>query len=410
MYNLQIKNIPKLRFPQFSDDWKQTSLTEIAGKGKYGMNSAAKIYDGKNKYLRITDIDDETRSFLKDGVTSPTGDLDDDYILRDGDFVLARTGASTGKTYMYKSEDEKMYFAGFLIRFRVRSANPYFIYTQTLRQDYKKWVELSSARSGQPGINAEEFGKYKFYIPDIGEQQKIADFLTAVDDRISGIQKKVELLKKYKKGVIKKIFSQEIRFKEKNKNDYSDWETKKLKDLGNFYRGHTYNARNVENSGYLVLRSTNIQDGTLILDKDLQFVNKKFNQKISLQKNDIVICMANGSRNLVGKTAIYKGNYKGEVTVGAFCSICRGKSPLLKYLFQTMQYKKYLHVLLSGSNINNLSNTDLANLEFLIPQDELEQHKIVDLLSSIDDKVLLEERRLAEAKKFKKSLLQQMFV
>ena len=121
--------------------------------------------------------------------------------------------------------------------------------------------------------------------------------------------------------------------------------------------------------------------------------------------------MANGSKKLVGKTGEYRENllYK-DITVGAFCSIYRTSNRIAKYLFQTQKYQEYLSVLLAGTNINNLKNSDLEELEFKIPTSTLEQNKIANILSKIDSVVDKEKEKLEELRQWKKGLLQQMFV
>lgn len=161
------KLIPQLRFPEFVNEgeWVEKKLGEIAENIMYGMNSAAIEYDGENKYIRITDIDENTRMFSPNPIYSPDGQLDDKYLLNKGDILFARTGASVGKSYIHKTDEGKIYFAGFLIRFSITGEVPYFVYTQTLTKQYQKWVTKTSMRSGQPGINAEEYKLYPICLP-----------------------------------------------------------------------------------------------------------------------------------------------------------------------------------------------------------------------------------------------------
>ncbi|MCU0470035.1 MAG: hypothetical protein MUF58_15680 [Arcicella sp.] len=108
---------PAVRFKGFLEEWEEKTLGEVSDSFGYGLNSAAKEYDGINKYIRITDIDEDSRNFILNGLTSPDTDLSvaENYQLKLGDILFARTGASVGKTYIYKEEDGLVYFAGFLI-------------------------------------------------------------------------------------------------------------------------------------------------------------------------------------------------------------------------------------------------------------------------------------------------------
>ena len=152
------------------------------------MNAAATEYDGQNKYLRITDIDDTTHEFLKSDLTTPLADLamSADYLLEEGDLLFARTGASVGKTYLYRQYDGTVYFAGFLIRARIgESADPEFVYQATLTDAYKKYVAITSQRSGQPGVNAQEYADYQLMLPSRTEQQQIGMTLRSLDNLIT---------------------------------------------------------------------------------------------------------------------------------------------------------------------------------------------------------------------------------
>ena len=188
-------------------EWEEKTLGEVCEPLQYGMNAAAGKYDGRNKYIRITDIDDSTHAYLEDNVVSPTGELSDKYLVCKGDILLARTGASTGKSYLYKENDGRMYFAGFLIRAHVKDGyDDYFVYSQTLTYAYEKWVKLTSQRSGQPGINAEEYSGYILQIPCLEEQRFIANFLFSFDEAIAAAKKELELWKELKKGLLQQMF------------------------------------------------------------------------------------------------------------------------------------------------------------------------------------------------------------
>ena len=200
---------PEIRFEGFTDPWEQRKLSSIATSFDYGLNAAATEYDGRNKYLRITDIDDVTREFLKSDLTTPLADLamSADYLLKEGDLLFARTGASVGKTYLYRQFDGMVYFAGFLIRARIsEGADPEFVYQTTLTDTYKKYVAITSQRSGQPGVNAQEYADYQLMLPSKTEQQQIGMTLRSLDNLITLHQRKLELLKNLKAACLDKMF------------------------------------------------------------------------------------------------------------------------------------------------------------------------------------------------------------
>lgn len=165
----------------------------MCGTFEYGLNAAAKEFDGKNKYIRITDIDDASREFLLSDLSSPDICLDgmSKYLLSSGDIVFARTGASVGKTYIYRENDGIVYFAGFLIRAKVNQDNDAeFVFQSTLSPSYEKYIRITSQRSGQPGVNAQEYGEYDLFAPSKEEQQRIGHFLRGIDSLITLHQRK----------------------------------------------------------------------------------------------------------------------------------------------------------------------------------------------------------------------------
>jgi type I restriction enzyme, S subunit len=189
-------------------DWEEKTLGDITRNVMYGMNAAAKEFDGETKYIRITDIDENSNRFRPDPVTSPDQLAEDRYKLRLGDIVFARTGASVGKSYLYDEADGNLAFAGFLIRFSIsqKEANPYFVFLQTQTGEYWKWVKVNSMRSGQPGINAEEYKTLPILLPSLPEQTKIANFLTALDRKIEAVAAQTAHTQTWKKGLLQQMF------------------------------------------------------------------------------------------------------------------------------------------------------------------------------------------------------------
>lgn len=200
---------PEIRFKGYTDDWEQRKLGEICESFEYGLNAAAKEYDGKNKYIRITDIDDNSHEFLKDDITSPDIELTnaENFRLQYGDILFARTGASVGKTYIYKASDGLMYYAGFLIRGRVKNGFfPEFIFQNTLTDDYEKFIRITSQRSGQPGVNAQEYAGHEIFVPEFEEQERIGLYFSSLDHLIALHQRKCDMLKNIKTFMLQNMF------------------------------------------------------------------------------------------------------------------------------------------------------------------------------------------------------------
>lgn len=295
--------------------------------------------------------------------------------------------------------------------------------TTGINLDYLEWFFKSDswfrhlylngdtgARHDRVSIKDFNFLSMPISIPSLAEQVKIAEFFSALDERIALTADKVKLLKEQKVGYLQKVFAQELVFTDDNGNRYPEWEQKKLGEVGEFIRGLTYSSSDTSEAGSLVLRSNNIQDGFIDLAaKELQFVSKSIPEKQKLKKGDIAICMANGSKRLVGKSALYAGSSFEEVTVGAFCSIFKSENLLARYLFQTETYKKYLRIFLGGAGINNLKNSDLEGVPISLPSDVIEQEKIAKFFSVLDEQIELTEKKLALLKEQKKGYLQGIF-
>lgn len=230
------KKVPELRFKGFTDPWVQRNLADLSDGFSYGLNAAAKEYDGVHGYLRITDVDEVSHSFLPEGLTSPDVPENQltDYRMDEQSIVYARTGASTGKTYIYRDSDGELYYAGFLIRQKVnKETSAQFVYQNTLTKAWERYVQVMSQRSGQPGINAQEVGRFELTIPEKAEQDKIAHLFNSLDNLIAANQRKLDLLKEQKKGYLQKMFPKngakvpELRFA-----GFADaWEDRKLSDI-----------------------------------------------------------------------------------------------------------------------------------------------------------------------------------
>ena len=202
---------PKLRFPEFENngEWKiQTLGNCLLQAPDYGLNARAVPYSPVlPTYLRITDIDDNG-CFISNKKTSVDAEITDENLLKAGDIVFARTGASVGKVYKYRAEDGALIFAGFLIRVRPDNSKycSDYIFQYLFTEEYKRWINITSSRSGQPGINSNEYASLPIPFPSLPEQQKIASFLSSIDDMIQAQDDKIRNLKIYKNGLMQQMF------------------------------------------------------------------------------------------------------------------------------------------------------------------------------------------------------------
>lgn len=219
MQKLLTKGIGHGRFKdteigKIPEKWEVTNLIDISqGKGEYGIGAVATEYVvGNPRYLRITDIGDESRLLFND-----IKGLDDveyeKYILKHNDIVFARTGNTTGKSYVYNTQDGDLVYAGFLIKFSInpKLANVNFIKYVIQSKRYWDWVNVMSTRSGQPGINSNEYAKLLIQVPSIEEQNQIALVISSVDEKIEQYELKKEKLQELKKGLMQKLLTGKVR-------------------------------------------------------------------------------------------------------------------------------------------------------------------------------------------------------
>lgn len=326
---------------------------------------------------------------------SPSGELDDKYLVKKGDILLARTGASTGKSYLYHPKDGKLFYAGFLIKAHVLpSSDDYFIYSQTLTDRYGKWVKTTSMRSGQPGINANEYASYSFSVPSLPEQRKIADLLSAVDDVISAQEAEVAAWEKRKKGVMQKLFSQEVRFKADDGSDFPDWEEKTLGDICMYERQRSEGANFVgtenmlKDFGGVTFDNSNADgSGTLYHPGDTLMSNiRPYLKKAWL--------------------ADRKGTCSTDVLVFHPTSVEPG---YLYWLIASDAFVRYVMSAAKGSKMPRGDKKHIMEMPLLLPNKD-EQRKIDDCLSSLNDVIIKAKNELAKWQELKKGLLQQMFV
>ncbi|WNH10549.1 restriction endonuclease subunit S [Thalassobellus suaedae] len=206
---------------------------------------------------------------------------------------------------------------------------------------------------------------------------------------------------------MQKIFNQELRFKDDNGNDYPDWERKPLGKIGNIVSGLTYSPDDIDENGILVLRSSNVQNRILTF-KDNVFVKVEEGKFNPVWENDILICVRNGSKNLIGKNAIINKESEG-MAFGAFMTVYRSDfNTFLFHFFDTEYYNKEIHKNL-GATINSINGSNLKKFKVPFPCKD-EQTKIANFLSAIDAKINHVSNQLEQTNTFKKGLLQQMFV
>lgn len=386
------------------EDWEVCMLRKcLSAQPDYGINAPAVTFsDRLPTYVRITDITEEGKFSSEKPVSVKRADTNA-YYLRDGDIVFARTGASVGKSYLYNTNDGKFVFAGFLIRVRPDADKllPSFLSAYVTTGVYWNWVRLMSMRSGQPGINGNEYGQLPVPVPPLPEQHAIAAALSDVDALIGALDQLIAKKRDLKHGAMQELLTGKKRlpgFK-------GEWAMKSLGDIGETLIGLTYKPTDVRSDGILVLRSSNVHDGALRFDDNV-YVDTVVAERIMVRFGDILICVRNGSRDLIGKCALINERARG-MTFGAFMAVFR--TPFYEYVYQQFQsyvIKRQIHEHL-GATINQITNRSLNS--FSIPLPPLpEQTAIAAVLSDMDAEIAALEQRRDKTRDLKQGMMQEL--
>ena len=408
---------PKIRFKGFEGEWKDTNLGNISNNFKYGINAAAIPYDGKNKYLRITDIDDTTHVFLQDNLTSPGADLSycDEYIMQDGDIVIARTGASVGKSYVYHTVDGKIYFAGFLIRVRTnKEVNKDFIFQKTLTNAYTKHIQFVSQRSGQPGVNVNELKSFSFLIPrDKEEQQAIASYFISLDSQISAATSRLASLKQMKAASLQAMFPQEgetvpkIRFK----GFEGEWKKKLLNECLSVCTEKNFD--NIYNKEDVLSVSDDFGICNQIKLLGRSYAGKSVANYGILQTGYIVYTKSPLKAKPYG---IIKTNHGPTGIVSTLYAIYAPKKDtnadfIEVYFDHAERLNKYIHPLVNKGAKNDMKvSSENALKGFIMIPSLAEQQAIASYFTSLDRQISLQSQRLEKLKQIKSACLDKMFV
>ncbi len=396
------KHIPALRFTDFANDgdWEVKRLGDcLLQTPDYGINAPAVPFSNNlPTYLRITDISDNGR-FIKEGKVSVDTVLTKDNSLQDGDIVFARTGASVGKVYKYRKEDGPLVFAGFLIRVKPNETrlNSGFLFHYLFTSAYKKWVEVTSTRSGQPGINSADIASLPIFFPHLTEQQHIAVCLSAADEMIATTNGKLEQLKAYKKGLMQKLFPAkgkklpELRFKEFEKD--GEWEEKKLGEIVNVLDSQRKPvAKNERMRGkYPYYGANGIQDYVSDYIFDGSFLLMGEDGSVINKDGTPVLHWAEGR--------IWVNNHAHVMSENC-------NAAYLKYVFYVLS-KVDVQSLVKGIP-PKINQQNMRNILLLIPSLP-EQVKIASCLSTLDEKINSYKEKIALLGQYKKGLMQQLF-
>jgi type I restriction enzyme S subunit len=238
-------------------------------------------------------------------------------------------------------------------------------------------------------------------LPEVPEQHAIASALSDVDRLIATLERVIAKKQAIKQGMMQQLLTGRIRLPGFSK----PWTDVRLGEIGQSLIGLTYSPSDVKRAGTLVLRSSNIRDGRLVFDDNV-YVNSAIPDRITVRENDILICVRNGSRRLIGKSVLLDSRVIGQ-TFGAFMAVYRSRSnSFLQHFFQSDSFKRQIDEHL-GATINQITNASLNGFVVCLP-DVAEQRAISDALTDAEAEIAALRARLAKARDVKAGMMQRL--
>ncbi len=393
------RNVPKLRFKGFEDEWKEKKLINFLSESRIPGSNGSKAKKltvklwakGVVPKKEIYEGSDNTKYYTRKAGQLIYGKLD---------FLNCAFGIVPDHLDGYESTVDAP-------AFDIKNINPYFLFSKIIQKNfYKRNGDIADGSRKAKRIHSDVFLNMSIKVPSLQEQEKIANFLSKVDSIIEKQEKKVEYWNSYKKGMMQKIFSQKIRFKDENGMDYPEWEKKNLK-----YVLSEISEKTKENNQYEVLSST--ANGVF---KQSEYFNREIasadntGYKI-LRLNQIVL----SPQNLWLGNINYNNKYDMGIVSPSYKIFNINKNLNEKYISYIIKTDRMLYGYKQASEqgasvVRRNLNMDLFyDILINIPCVE-EQEKIANFLSNIDNIIEKESKKLEELKQWKKGLLQQMFV
>ncbi|MFA9191611.1 restriction endonuclease subunit S [Flavobacterium sp. FZUC8N2.13] len=388
-------NVPKLRFPGFDGEWELKKLGEVSsfldGRRKPIKSGDRAKMKGEFPYYGASGIIDYVNSYIFDEELILLGEDGENIISRNLPLAFRVSGKCWINNHAHVIVPKE-------------NTNIDFLTHNLERINYVVY----NTGTAQPKLNQEVCRNIPSRFPTLPEQQKIASFLSAVDEKIQQLSRKKELVEQYKKGVMQQLFSGKLRFKDENGKDYPDWEEKKLGDVCDVRDG-THDSPKYVDKGFPFITSKNLMKNGSIDFENISFINEmdynKINQRSKVNINDILF----GMIGTIGNPVLVKSEGFAIKNV----ALIKEKKDLLNL---------FLIHFLKGDSINQqffeqntggtqkfLSLSVIRNLIAIVPSLP-EQQKIANFLSGIDGKIAQVNGELVKTQEYKKGLLQQMFV
>jgi type I restriction enzyme S subunit len=412
----KLKNVPVLRFPEFKGEWEKKKLgdvTKISSGGTPSRNNSA-YWGGNIPWVSTTLIDFTTIYKSEEYITKEGLKNSSAKVYPVGTLLMAiyGQGKTRGKVALLGIEATTNQACLAIIPDKEKLKEVFLF--QNLAGRYNEIRNLSN-QGGQENLSGELIKNVFIIFPTLEEQYKIGSLQTAIDDKIQALKKKKTLLEQYKKGVMQKIFSQELRFKDDNWKEFPKWGYKPINKLDIYISDGNYGEKYPKSSemksiGIPFIRANNIKDLKLVWD-DMRFIDKELHSCLTsghLRTNDILIT----TRGEIGMLAIVTDEFDGSNINAQICLLRTSHGLNSFYLLQYLSSnygKKQFKELQTGTALKQLPRNNLGKLKIKLPSIE-EQTKIASFLSSIDEKINLCSTQIEKTEQYKKGLLQKMFV
>ena len=399
---------PKLRFKEFSGDWESKRLNDLCEKIMVGIASSAThayrtsgIIMFRNQNIKPNHLDDTDILYLDEQYEKTHKSKR----LMPGDLLTARTGYPGTTCVVPDKYINAQSFTTLITRPNKDLAISEYL-SQYINSDIgTKFFKSVEIGGGQKNVNAETLKSLPISIPSLKEQEKIASFFSLIDDKISLQGEKVEALKDYKRGMMQKIFSRELRFKDDEGRDYPEWEVTTIEKVADLEKGFTPDTKNEKNWGGDTpwLSIADMKQGKYISDVSKHISYEALGNKKLVPKGTLIMSF----KLTLGRLGIINTEM---MTNEAICHFYwKNKNINTEYMYyylSTVNIESFGCRAAKGITLNNDS---LNSIVVKLPVIE-EQNKIADILMKIDNKIYKEQEKLDSLNEYKKGLLQQMFI
>jgi len=401
---------PKLRFKEFDGDWSSQTLGNIAKFISGYAFDSEKFDENGRKLITPKNFTTYGRALFTEQNTKFTIEsCDEKFVCRGNDLLILLTDLTQscellGKPILLPDLNEEI-----LLNQRILKVEPnqdvigkLFLLNFFLTENYLKHIKETSTGTTVRHSSHKILSKYEVFYPSKAEQTKIASFLSAVDEKISQLTQKHELLSQYKQGMMQKLFSQQLRFKADDGSEFGEWEEKQLGEIIKFVNGKGHENDVDSDGSYTLINSKFLSTNGSVAKK----VNK-CNQKVMNDSLVMVMSDVPNGKALAKVMYIQDGsNFALNQRIGMFIF---HKDHYPKFFQYQLNRHQYYLAFDSGVGQTNLKKEDVLNCPILVPCIE-EQTTIANFLSAIDQKIEVVTQQIEQAKTWKKGLLQQMFV